>query len=197
MKSYPKILLKLDVLDKDKKIRSIEKEDPPTGNLKKILALNFYKEANLGYIITDTVYTTKNIVNEAGEECSMIANWNYSPASFGLGGASNVKIALGNGTKPFDLNDYALESKIAEMTPTRQMILSPTTNDFHIVYGIVWTAPVQTTISEIGLFMVFRVYNTVRARWENNWIMIARDLIYPPITLSPEQSIAIEYRIIV
>jgi len=168
-------------------MRYIKVGDLPTANfIKKVLLSNVYEVTTTPNVLYNVTFKAED--GSSGKPGSGY-HGAYTTIVAGLVGVS-VKVALGNGTTPPSIADYALENKLVEF-PVRTFGYDANSTHMWVYMRDIYTATSSLTVSEIGLFACS--YHLVGSY--NKWILLFRDVIDPPITLEPEQSIEVEYRI--
>lgn len=119
---------------------------------------------------------------------------NYHAAYSGVvGGVTKIslKIVLGNGTTSPTVDDYALESKLAEAPVTYYKFDMNSTHMWIEVKGS-FTATDAINITEVGLALLMD--NAISTDYE--WILLFRDTI-SQISLDPDETLEVRYYIYV
>lgn len=115
-----------------------------------------------------------------------IGSWSSSQFSNYL---CKPKISIGNGVTPPSGEDYKLANEIARseiLTPSSWS--NPQTGRFEAVFFYTFASNVPITVSEVGLF----VYSITPGRD----ILLARDLIDPPIQVPAGGAVKVTYYLV-
>jgi len=185
-------VIDITLYNKDGSIASkyIKAGDPPT--------LNFIKTTYLSWLYA---FRLKNVVNgtdliaESGS-VKMVKDWEYHCAFYDKSGEfyltyPSLKIAIGSGTTPPSIHDYALENKLAEFPVTFYVVHYNSTHMWFTVMGS-YHPSTQMTINEVGLFIYYKYGNSLY-----DWFMLFRDVLPSPLTIEKDQTIVVKYSLYV
>ena len=154
--------------------------DPPTYNFLKWLYHSTWYTTDYATINNRTWTTTDGTSGIPSSDYMHGGDGNYV-----------LKVVLGNGTTPPSPSDYALENQIAG-SPVIYYNFESNETHMWIEYRGIYTATDYCNITEIGLIGYMNgAIGTI-----DRWLLLFRDVV-PTISLEPDQSIEVWYRIYV
>lgn len=119
-------------------------------------------------------------------------SYTVSPASgyYRTGSSSVMRIRIGSGTTPPTKVDYKLESQLALINASEEVVEEDENNRYRFTCRVTWTPSSAVTVSEVGLSKSVFIVNELR----NYEILMFRTLI-GPVELQAYQSITIWFHI--
>jgi hypothetical protein len=182
------------------------RSDSFVGNILKFIA------KILGNVTTSSISDTTVIANFiAGHEIKRLDGtnfptikiWTINPTSFSAGDDAGG-IVVGSGTTPVTLNDFRLENKIPHGTSAGRLqygavfisnMVMTNPNVWHLFISRLFTnaTTADITINEVGI--ISGLLRTAGTTLTTPLVLIARDVLEEPITLAPNESTLIQYRV--
>ena len=180
----PVAVIEIEVRDKDGKL--IEKRKQPARSWVKNMIIylrSYFAYADANVVKQDGTTTTNRVTAMCAE---------IFPVNAGTG-EDRYGLLVGTGTKVFSIDDYSLDNKIPHGTSSGQLSYGETTVEgivddgsklsFKIVRTFSNESGADIVVTEIGLAV----------RGGDNYILIARDLLDPSVTVPNGKTLTVRY----